>query len=87
MIGLSRWPAVANQGTQSASRRSRSSTGDGGCPEALSSESYDLVIAAERLGEPSIVALCELVQSAAFRKQLRARFGYDVSRTGELRVG
>ena len=35
----------------------------------------------------TVVALCELVQSAAFRQQLRARFGYDVSETGEQRIG
>jgi len=55
--------------------------------QALGSETYDLVVAAERLGDPAVVALCELVQSAAFRRQLRSRFGYDVSKTGELRIG
>ena len=55
--------------------------------QALGSETYDLLIAADRLGDPAVVALCELLQSAELRKQLRTRFGYGVSKTGELRVG
>jgi len=55
--------------------------------QALGSETYELLLAAERLGEPAVVALCELVQSAEFRKQLRSRFGYGVGKTGELRIG
>lgn len=55
--------------------------------QALGAETYDLLVAAERLGDAAVVALCELLQSATFRKQLRARFGYDVSHTGELRIG
>jgi hypothetical protein len=55
--------------------------------QALGSETYDLLITADRLGDPAVVALCELLQSAELRKQLRTRFGYGVSKTGELRVG
>jgi putative molybdopterin biosynthesis protein len=55
--------------------------------QPLGSEAYDLAIAAEHLGDARVVALCELVQSARLRKQLRDRFGYGVGKTGELRVG
>ncbi|HTV25383.1 MAG TPA: helix-turn-helix transcriptional regulator [Polyangiaceae bacterium] len=53
--------------------------------EAIGSEAYELVVPASRLGEAPVVALCELLQSAALRRQLRERFGYGVAKTGELR--
>jgi molybdate-binding protein len=54
--------------------------------QALATEAYHLVVSAERLGDPAVVALCELMQSGAFRTQLEQRFGYDVSKTGEIRI-
>jgi putative molybdopterin biosynthesis protein len=55
--------------------------------QALHSEPYELVIPVQELGNPRVVALCEVAQGPAWRKQLRDDFGYDVGRTGELRVG
>jgi excisionase family DNA binding protein len=55
--------------------------------QALHSEPYELVIPVQELGNPGVVALCEVAQGLAWRKQLRDDFGYDVRRTGELRVG
>ncbi len=54
---------------------------------ALGSEAYGLVLRAGGLGDPRLVALGEVAQSAAFRRKLRADFGYDARRTGEIRVG
>jgi len=52
----------------------------------LASEAYGLVLRADELGDARVVALCEIAQSAAFRRQLRG-FGYEPRRAGEIRVG
>jgi excisionase family DNA binding protein len=52
----------------------------------LAREAYGLVLRAEDLGDPRVVALCEAAQSASFRKQLGRDFGYEARRAGELRV-
>ncbi|MFO0592649.1 MAG: substrate-binding domain-containing protein [Polyangiaceae bacterium] len=51
----------------------------------LASEPYDLVLRAESLGLPDVVALCEVAQSQAFRDALSAIPGYDPSAAGEIR--
>jgi molybdate-binding protein len=53
----------------------------------LASEAYGLVLRAEDLGDPRVVALCEIAQSATYRKKLRGGFGYDPRKAGEIRVG
>jgi putative molybdopterin biosynthesis protein len=55
--------------------------------QPLDSEAYELVVNAEQLGDPRLIALAELLQSGRLRKRLRDGFGYGVSKTGELRVG
>jgi len=55
--------------------------------QALHSEPYELVIPVRELGNPRVVAVCEVAQGLAWRRQLRDDFGYDVRRTGDLRVG
>lgn len=54
--------------------------------EALSlcQDTYGLLVRASLLGDPRVVALCEVVQSAAYRRHLRAVNGYDASRTGKI---
>lgn len=52
----------------------------------LASEGYALVLRSGDLGDPRVAALCEAAQSAAYRKRLRGDLGYDVRRTGEIRV-
>lgn len=51
----------------------------------LATESYDLVLRAENLGEPACVAVCEVAQSPAFRAELGAIPGYEASSSGEIR--
>lgn len=51
----------------------------------LASEPYDLVLRAESLGLPDVVAICEVAQSRAFRDALSAIAGYDASGAGEIR--
>ena len=53
----------------------------------LASEAYGLVLRAGDLGDPRVVALCEIAQSAAYRKRLRGGLGYELRRAGEIRVG
>ncbi len=53
---------------------------------ALTSEAYGLVLGAGDLGDPRVVALCEVAQSAAYRGKLRGDLGYEPRRTGEIRV-
>jgi molybdate-binding protein len=55
--------------------------------EPIGAEAYELVVPAERLGDAPVTALCELLQSGRLRRQLRERFGYGVTKTGELRSG
>jgi excisionase family DNA binding protein len=55
--------------------------------QPLGSEAYELVVNAEQLGDPRLVALAELLQSARLRQRLRDSFGYGVNKTGELRIG
>jgi putative molybdopterin biosynthesis protein len=55
--------------------------------EPIGSEAYELVVPAERLGDPRVTALCELLQSGRLRRQLSERFGYGVKKTGDLRFG
>jgi excisionase family DNA binding protein len=52
----------------------------------LASESYGLVLRAEYLLDPRVIALCEVAQSAAYRKRLRGEYGYDSRRSGEIRL-
>jgi putative molybdopterin biosynthesis protein len=54
---------------------------------ALASESYGLILRGKNLGDPAIVGLCEVAQSAAFRKRLASETGYVPSRAGEIRLG
>jgi excisionase family DNA binding protein len=68
-----------------ASRAWATSAGLGFLP--LASEAYDLVLRADDLGDPRVVALCEVTQSAGYRKRLRGDFGYETRRAGEIRVG
>jgi excisionase family DNA binding protein len=53
----------------------------------LASEAYGLVLRASDLGDPRVVALCEIAQSGAYRTKLRRDFGYEARRAGEIRVG
>lgn len=53
---------------------------------SLASEAYGLMVRAEDLGDPRVVALCETAQSAGFRKKLRGDLGYEPRRAGEIRV-
>lgn len=53
----------------------------------LASEDYELRFVVEHMGDPRIVALCEMAQSSRFRRDLRRYAGYGVSRTGEIRFG
>lgn len=55
--------------------------------EPIGAEPYELVVPAERLGDAPVTAPCELLQSGRLRRQLRERFGYGVTKTGELRFG
>jgi putative molybdopterin biosynthesis protein len=67
-----------------ASRAWATSAGLGFLP--LVSEAYGLVLRADDLGDPRVVALCEIAQSAAYRKSLRGDLGYEPRRAGEIRV-
>jgi molybdate-binding protein len=68
-----------------ASRAWAAAVGLGFLP--LAAESYGLVLRADALGDPRVIALCEITQSAAFRKKLGGDFGYEPRRAGEIRVG
>jgi molybdate-binding protein len=52
---------------------------------SLASEPYDLLVHADNLGTPVCVGVCEVAQSAAFRKALSNIAGYEPSRSGEIR--
>jgi putative molybdopterin biosynthesis protein len=51
----------------------------------LATEPYDLLLYAESLGSPVCVAVCEVAQSAAFRRALSKIAGYEPRRAGEIR--
>jgi excisionase family DNA binding protein len=53
----------------------------------LASEAYGLILRAENLGDPRVVALCEAAQADACRKRLVSGAGYEAQRAGEIRVG
>ncbi|MGI5860658.1 MAG: substrate-binding domain-containing protein [Myxococcales bacterium] len=53
---------------------------------SLGYETYELLVPASRLGDPHIVRLCEVAQSAPLREALAGIPGYRVARTGELRI-
>ena len=52
----------------------------------IANEGYGVVLFAEALGDPRVVALCEAAQGEAFRKRLANESGYDAGRAGEIRV-
>lgn len=49
----------------------------------LAWEDYDLVLPADQLGDPRVVAVLELIRGEALRRRISAMAGYDVSRMGE----
>lgn len=51
----------------------------------LAKESYDLLLFAESLGDPAVVGLCEVAQSASLRAALSSIAGYNASGAGEIR--
>lgn len=51
----------------------------------LATEPYDLLLLAENLGLPHAVAVCEIAQTAAFRRELAAIPGYDAAQAGAIR--
>lgn len=53
----------------------------------LVAEGYGLLLNAEALGDPRVVALCEVAQGAAFRRRLAQESGYESQRAGEIRFG
>jgi len=55
--------------------------------QPLGSEAYGLSVRADLLGDPRVVRVCELTQTAEFRQRLREQYGYGTDRTGELRIG
>ena len=50
----------------------------------LCRESYGLLVRASLLGDPRIVRLCEVAQSAAFRREIGGVPGYDARLTGVI---
>jgi putative molybdopterin biosynthesis protein len=53
---------------------------------SLATEAYGLALRAEHLGDPRVIALCELAQGASYRSRLAHCAGYDAQRAGEIRV-
>jgi excisionase family DNA binding protein len=53
---------------------------------SLGSESYDLLVAADDLGHPAVVALLACAQSTAFRRRLRGLAGHTAAGSGDVRV-
>lgn len=51
---------------------------------ALASEHYGLVVRASDLGDPRVVRLCDVAQSAGFRAELSAIAGYDAESSGAV---
>jgi molybdate-binding protein len=54
---------------------------------AFVTQGYRLAIGTDDLGDPRLVAMCEHVQTAAYRRRLIGEHGYDASHAGELRFG
>lgn len=48
-------------------------------------EAYEIVFSSSIKHDPRLVALCEVVRSAEYRRILGELPGYDTARTGELR--
>lgn len=53
----------------------------------LASEAYGVIVRAGDLGDPRVVALCEVAQGGACRKRLASDAGYEAQRAGEIRIG
>jgi molybdate-binding protein len=51
----------------------------------LATEAYGLIVRAGDLGDARIVRLCEMAQGEAFRSEVGALPGYDVSGAGDIR--
>jgi excisionase family DNA binding protein len=47
-------------------------------------EPYGLLVRASQLGDPRVVRLCEVAQSALFRRELETLAGYDAALTGRI---
>lgn len=52
---------------------------------SLGEEDYDLLLHARDLGDPAVVAACEVAQGKPFRASLRAIAGYDATHAGTIR--
>lgn len=50
----------------------------------LTTEPYGLVVRARDLGDPRVVAVCEVAQSAAYRADLAGIAGYDATDSGAV---
>jgi molybdate-binding protein len=50
----------------------------------LCQETYGLLVPASLLGDPRVVAVCDVAQGAVYRRRLREVKGYDTSRTGNI---
>ncbi|MDI3281854.1 helix-turn-helix transcriptional regulator [Polyangium sp. 15x6] len=50
-------------------------------------EAYGLVFRAGHLGDPRVLALCELAQSGKYRERLARHAGYDTTSAGHLQFG
>jgi excisionase family DNA binding protein len=53
----------------------------------LASESYGLLLRAADLGDPRVTGLCEIAQTAAYKRRLRGDLGYEPRKAGEIRLG
>jgi excisionase family DNA binding protein len=51
---------------------------------SFATEGYGLALAADDLGDPRVVAICEAAQRGAFRRRLAETPGYDARATGRL---
>lgn len=51
----------------------------------LATEPYGLIVRARDLGDPRVVRLCETAQGKAFRAEIGAVPGYDVTGAGDIR--
>lgn len=51
----------------------------------LEREAYGLIVRARDLGDPRVVRLCEVAQSAEFRAEVGSIPGYDVAGAGDIR--
>ena len=53
--------------------------------QPIATEAYGLIVKARDLGDPRVVRLCEVAQSKAFRSEVGAIAGYDVTGSGDIR--